>query len=227
MVLEAAPTADVVIPVSVPDSTEGTVSVASLTFTSTNWNVAQTVSVTGVQDYSNDGDQVYKVVLGAATSADSNFNASNPADLSVTNFEVPNMAPVNDVPGEQEVDADAALVFSSGNGNLISISDVDSGTNAVQVALSVTNGTLTLAAGFSGLSFDSGDGTADTGMTFTGTIANINTALDGLRFDPTAEFSGAALLTINTNDLGNSGTGGSLIDVDTVDITVLAVNNAP
>jgi uncharacterized delta-60 repeat protein len=227
VVLEAAPTADVVIPVSVPDATEGTVSVASLTFTSGNWNLAQTVTVTGIQDYTNDGDVAYIVVLGTATSADPNFNGLNPADLRFTNFEVANIAPVNVVPGAQTVDEDTAKVFSSGNGNLISISDVDAGTNIVQVALSVTNGMLTLAAGFSGLNFSAGDGTASASMTFTGTIANINTALDGLRFDPTADFSGAVLLTIDTNDLGNSGSGGSQADIDTVSITVNAVNDAP
>ena len=183
--------------------------------------------MTGLQDYSNDGDQVYTVVLGAATSADLNFNALNPADLSVTNLEVANIAPVNVVPAAQTVNEDTPLVFSFVNGNPISISDVDAGTNVVEVALSVTNGTLTLATGFSGLSFVAGDGTADASMTFTGTIANINTALDGLRFDPTAEFSGTALLTIDTNDLGNSGSGGFRNDIDTVAITILSVNDAP
>ena len=64
-------------------------------------------------------------------------------------------------------------------------------------------------------------------MTFTGTIANINTALDGLTFDPTFNFSGAASLQIITDDQGNTGVGGPLTDDDTIAITVSAVNDAP
>ena len=50
MVLNTQPTADVTIALSSSDTTEGTVSPASLTFTTANWNVAQTVTVTGVDD---------------------------------------------------------------------------------------------------------------------------------------------------------------------------------
>ncbi len=57
-------------------------------------------------------------------------------------------------------------------------------------------------------------------MTFTGTIASINTALNGLSFNPTTSFTGAASLQIVTSDQGNTGTGGTLTDDDTVAITV-------
>ena len=64
-------------------------------------------------------------------------------------------------------------------------------------------------------------------MTFTGTLANINAALNGLAYQPTANFNGADTLTITTNDQGNTGTGGAVPDTDTVAITVTAVNDAP
>ena len=41
-------------------------------------------------------------------------------------------------------------------------------------------------------------------MTFTGTMANINAALNGLSFAPTANYNGAASLQITTNDQGNT-----------------------
>jgi len=79
-----------------------------------------------------------------------------------------NDAPVNTVPGPQTTNEDTNLVFSAANGNAISISDIDAGSAAVQVSLSVMMyGTLTLS-GNSGLSFSSGDGSADSYMTFTG-----------------------------------------------------------
>src|SRR5207247_1341284 len=137
-----------------------------------------------------------------------------------------NDAPVNSVPAAQSTDEETAVVFSSGNGNLISISDVDAGGSSVQVTLTGTNGVITLS-GTAGLTFSSGDGTADATMTFTGTVANINTALAGLSFAPTANFFGAASIAIGTIDQGNSGAGGSLSDSDTVTITVNEVNDAP
>jgi hypothetical protein len=132
----------------------------------------------------------------------------------------PNAPPENSVPGAQETAEDVALVFSAANGNAISVSDPDAGSNDVQVTLTATNGTLTLNT-IAGLSFSAGDGSGDATMTFTGTQAAINTALNGLTFTPAADFSGAALVTIETNDLGNSGTGGPLSDTDSVSITVL------
>jgi hypothetical protein len=70
------------------------------------------------------------------------------------------------------------------------------------------------------LTFSVGDGIADATMTFTGTIADINTALQGLTYSPNGGYNGIDTLTITTNDLGNTGTGGALQDVDNVQITV-------
>ncbi len=141
-----------------------------------------------------------------------------------------NDAPVNTVPGPQNVPQDTALTFSTANGNRISIHDVDAGSNAVAVTLTATNGMLTLS-GTTGLTFSSGDGTADASMAFTGTLVNINAALDGLKFSPTAGYSGSASVQIETNDQGHSGSGGAASDSDTVSITVNAVsptlNDAP
>ena len=90
--LNTQPTADVSFNLSSSDSTEGTVSPSSLTFTSANWNNTQTVTVTGVDDALVDGNIAFSIVTGAATSADPNYNGLNPADVSVTNTD-------NDVAG--------------------------------------------------------------------------------------------------------------------------------
>src|SRR5258705_1509338 len=67
------------------DLTEGTVGPASVTFTAANWNVAQTVTVTGVDDAVDDDDVGYTIVTGAAASADGNYSGMAVADVSVTN----------------------------------------------------------------------------------------------------------------------------------------------
>jgi len=74
------------------------------------------------------------------------------------------------------------------------------------------------------LAYTTGDGTDDASMVFTGTINDINAALDGLVFTPTASYSGPAGITITTDDQGNSGSGGAKTDTDTADIVV---GNAP
>ena len=95
-----------------------------------------------------------------------------------------------------------------------------------EVTVAVTNGLLTLGQ-TTGLTFTAGDGTSDATMTFTGSAADINAALDGLIYAPTGDYNGPATLTITTDDQGNNGSGGALTDTDTVAITVNAVNDAP
>ncbi len=79
----------------------------------------------------------------------------------------------------------------------------------------------------SALTFSAGDGTRDATTTFRGTLAQINSALDGLVFTPTAGFNGAATVTITTSDLGNSGSSGAQSDSETITINVGGSNIAP
>ncbi|MFC1748885.1 FG-GAP-like repeat-containing protein [Pseudomonadota bacterium] len=85
IVLDSEPTANVTIGISSDDTTEATVDKSSLVFTSANWNIVQTVYVTGVNDDAVDGNISYNVVIGAAVSGDGLYNTMNPTDLSATN----------------------------------------------------------------------------------------------------------------------------------------------
>ena len=87
VVLQVAPAANVTIPLSSSDTTEGTVGPSTLTFTPVNWNVAQTVTVTGIDDAVDDGDMGYSVILGVTSSSDTNYNGLNPADVALTNVD--------------------------------------------------------------------------------------------------------------------------------------------
>ena len=117
----------------------------------------------------------------------------------VGNLDAPNQPPVNTVPSPQTTDEDTSLVFSSANGNAISVNDADAGGNPVEITLKVTNGTTTLS-GTTGLTFTAGDGVSDATMTFRGDEADINAALNGLTFSPTIDYSGSATLTLRTLD---------------------------
>lgn len=85
VVLDTAPTADVTIALTSSDTTEGTVSPAFLTFTPGNWDLPQTVTVTGQDDDSKDGPIAYTIVLAEAVSADANYSGLNPGDVAIAN----------------------------------------------------------------------------------------------------------------------------------------------
>lgn len=92
--LNSQPTDDVTIPVSSNDTSEGMVSPTSLTFTSANWDINQTVTVTGVDDNIVDGTQNYKIILGVTISSDADYNGLDPADISITNIDNDNVITV-------------------------------------------------------------------------------------------------------------------------------------
>jgi hypothetical protein len=81
IVLDARPSANVTIPISSSDITEGTVSTGSLVFSTANWATPQTVTVTGVDDFEVDGNMGFNAVIGAASSTDSVYNGMNPPDV--------------------------------------------------------------------------------------------------------------------------------------------------
>ena len=139
-----------------------------------------------------------------------------------------NDAPVNTLPVAQSTDEDTPLVFSFANGNAIKVADVDAGDSPVRVQLRAAHGTLTLS-GIAGLDFSAGvgDGIDDGSMTFTGSIENVNAALDGMVFTPTANHNGSASVKIITNDQGNTGSGNPKSDTDTLAITVNATPDNP
>jgi len=85
VVLDTQPSADVTIDLASDDTTEGTVSTASLTFTPTDWDTARNVTVTGVDDTETDGDQVFHIVTSAATSDDPDYDGLEVDDVEVTN----------------------------------------------------------------------------------------------------------------------------------------------
>lgn len=88
--LATAPTAGrfVTLNFSSSDSTEGIVSNSVLTFTSSNWNIAQTVTVRGINDYLNDGNIAYNLNTSInASSTDVMYRQLTIAPLKLINQE--------------------------------------------------------------------------------------------------------------------------------------------
>ncbi len=75
VVLDKQPSSDVIIPLGTNDSSENFVTPNQLTFTSSNWNTPQNISITGVDDTLLDGNQDTALVFGIATSDDPSYKA--------------------------------------------------------------------------------------------------------------------------------------------------------
>ena len=132
------------------------------------------------------------------------------------------VTPVNDRPtitapaGDVVTTENTAAVFAASGPNKVAVDDVDNAT--LTVGLTVTNGTLKLQT-LTGLTFNTGaDNTA--AMNFTGTLANINAALDGMRYNPTQNYEGPATLGITASD-------GLLDAQQNVSLIVSGVNDPP
>ena len=118
-----------------------------------------------------------------------------------------NDAPVNIVPGSQQTAGGSPLVFDAAHGNAIHIQDVDAG-GQLLVTLSADHGLLRLSR-VAGLTFMNSTANGSATLTFTGTLSDINAALDGLVYEAAANYVGPATLRIVTDDQGNSGSGGA------------------
>jgi len=179
----------------------------------------------------------YASAIGAISFANTSSNP-NPADrvidvtvtdstglVSNTAMSTVHVVPVNTAPVEAapagQVSGSIGVVLSAATGNGLSVSDVDANGAAESITLSVAHGTVTLS-GTSGLTFSQGGGISDPTMTFTGTLADINSAVDGLKYNPTSSYGGPDTLTFASNDLGNTGIGGAKSIAANISLTVYA-----
>jgi outer membrane protein OmpA-like peptidoglycan-associated protein len=157
-------------------------------------------------------DDVLLEARASITSATNDPTPGNNSDVEETVVGT-NDAPTITAPaGVLTVPEDVEIIFSTANGNRVAIADVDAFNRRVRMIIDITGGavrgTVTLSR-TTGLDFSSGrgDGTADAAMQFDGTLADINAALDGMRFTPAPDYYGTTGLVLSVLDLGNSGLG--------------------
>ncbi len=87
IVLNSQPAAWVYVPVFSSDTTEGSLSTNLVAFSTANWFVPQTVTVTGVNDFVDDGDINYSILIGPSQSPDTLYNGIDSADISLLNVD--------------------------------------------------------------------------------------------------------------------------------------------
>jgi VCBS repeat-containing protein len=162
-------------------------------------------------DFSGTASFTYTVTSGGVTET---------ATVSVTVTSV-NDAPINTLPGGWATDEDVPVALTG-----LSVTDVDAGVGAITVTLAVGAGTITATSG-DGVTVGN---TGTSSITLTGTLASINAYLaSGAApvYRPAADANGTVVLTMSSNDNGNMGGGGAKSDVDTRNITIAPVNDAP
>ena len=202
-----------------------TITPATLLGNDTDIDSGTTLSITSVQGAVNGtvalvgGNVVFTPTANYNGPASFTYTVSDgnggTATATVTvNVAAVNDAPLNSVPGTQAINEDTTRVFSSANGNAITVTDIDSG--SLTTTLSAANGTLTLGSTAGVTVTGNGSGT----VTITGSAAAINTALNGTTFAPTANYSGSTTVTVSTSD-------GSASDTDSIAINITPVADAP
>ncbi|MES2245444.1 MAG: tandem-95 repeat protein [Pseudomonadota bacterium] len=193
---------------------------ATLVLSGTQADINSFIAASGVI-YTTAGNANGTVVMTMTTNDGGNTGTGGPlsdTDNIVINITPVNDSPVNTVPVAQTTNEDTNKAITG-----LAISDAaDGNTGTMTVTLTVANGTLLVSGGTASIS-NSGTGT----VTLTGTVAEINATLaSNVTYVPNANYNGADALTMTTNDNGNVG-GSALTDVDTVGITVVAINDAP
>ncbi len=154
-------------------------------------------------------------------------------DVDSFQITIANSSPINDPPVNVVPDSidfvGSLLVMTNENGLSVQVMDIDAGSaDNFQVSLTVTEGRLSLSDS-SNLDV-TGNGTPGNPLILTGVLADINQRLGtGLRYLPGP--SNSALLTVVSNDRGNTGTGGAQSDTDSFRINMadpdVRLNNPP
>ena len=134
VVLNSQPTASVSIALSSSNTLEGTVSPAMLTFTSSNWSTAQTVTITGADDQVADGPQSYRVRLANAVSDDPKYSGKFATQVDVQNDDDDQVGyDVSSPSGSQTTEAGGQVTFS------VKLKSKPANASTVTLGLSIKN----------------------------------------------------------------------------------------
>jgi Subtilase family len=177
-------------------------STAGLTFTGTNGTASFTVSgtVTALDNALNGLTyQPTELYTGSDSLSISVLDVDGLSDSSSVGLTINALTPpAITAPPTAALLEDGSLVFSTANSNAISVTDAGTGSGSDSLTLSAAHGTLTLAS-LSGLSFTAGNnGTSS--FTVSGTVANLDAALNGLTYKPATGYIGSDSLTISLSD---------------------------
>ncbi|NVK02375.1 MAG: tandem-95 repeat protein, partial [Oceanospirillaceae bacterium] len=205
-------------------ATTGTADLASITVTG---SLADLQSAIGTLSYKGDlnfnGADSIVIKLEDQGNTGSGGSLADEVSVSVAVAAV-NDAPVISAVQTAETQEDTAFAFA--NAAAITLTDIDAtNTSIMSLSLTVTNGSLAID-NLSNLTLVNGAQNSAK-IEVRGTLAQLQTAIDGLVYLPDASYNGSDSLEVVLADKGDTGTGGSKRDTHTVALTVTAVNDAP
>jgi hypothetical protein len=204
VVLTSQPTSNVVIQVSSNDTGEATLNKSALTFTSANWNVAQTVTVTGANDTVVDGAQMSTIFVRVDDASSDNAYDPLPdqsflvttADDEVANFSVTEVGGATSVSEGATTDTLIVVLSAQPMSNVVfTILSSDTGEATVSPAtLTFTNANWNVAqtVTITGVNDSILDGTQTSTITI-----RVNDALSDNSFDPLADKTVSVTTTDN------------------------------
>ncbi|MAA69906.1 MAG: hypothetical protein CL915_14355 [Deltaproteobacteria bacterium] len=171
--MDSEPESNVVINLSDDDTGEATISASTLTFTSSNWSAAQTVTITGVDDDFADGSQTVLITIYVDNSSDATYAALDNQTVTVTNTDA----------GESlgftitETNSSTSVTESGGTDNLSIVLTSEPLANVVLSIASTDTGEVTISP--SSLTFTASDWSTPQEVTITAAEDNI---IDGVRW---------------------------------------------
>jgi hypothetical protein len=135
--------------------------------------------------------------------------------------EAVNDPPVTTNPGHQNTSEGTSLDITGVTVDDADVNETAAPDNILQLTLTVDHGLITICDP-SAVNFAVGDGADDVTMTFTGTSAEINSAIKSITYTPYPGYTGQDILEVAAADQGHSGSGGEGITVDSIYIDVEA-----
>ena len=232
-ILDAPPVNDVTLSLSLTDGTEGTLSTTTLAFTTDNWNVAQVVTVSGVDDGANDGDVMHTLLTTSVSSSDPRFDGIAVANVTITNLDNdPRVDLDTDDSTTSGIDYAASWTEDSGP---VAVVDSDAsvttpdGSNITGLTATITNlqdgAAERLTADTTGTAIAAAYDTATGTLTLTGTesAAAYQQVLRTLAYDNVADAPGPAARQI----VIAAATSAASSPVATSTVSITPTNDAP
>ncbi len=201
VVLDAKPASDVTLSVTSGDEGEVVADVATLTFTSTDWNTPQTVTLSGVDDIRVDGNVLTNITVSVADDqSDDAYDAVPDQIIEVANGDDDTAAlTIADVSGNED---DGAITVTATLDNA-----VDGG---FTIDVSTTDGTAAAGTDYTAVSNET--------LTFAGAAGETQVFTMTPTVDSEAE--DAETLTVSMSNLG-----GTALNVSTTDEAMITITN--
>jgi hypothetical protein len=137
------------------------------------------------------------------------------------------ITPINDAPTLSSISGPITLDEDTANAPIsLTVGDRDAGESPLRVTIQASNGFVTVNDSAS-LQFTNGTSNGSSSLNFTGTLANLQTALGSLVYQGNPDYFGNDLVTITVNDQGATGQPGPQSVTRTLTFNVLPVNDAP